>query len=75
VNPFAIEEMAEAIHEALNMPAVERRRRMNRCRAAVSANNVYHWAGKIVSTLAGIDLLEPAETDPESRVMANVGAL
>ncbi len=75
VNPFAIEEMAEAIHEALNMLAPERRRRMNRCRAAVSANNIYRWAGKIVSTLAGVELGEPNESVNEDRAFAKAGAI
>jgi trehalose-6-phosphate synthase len=65
VNPFATEEIAGAIHRALIMPAPERRRRMNLCRSAVSANNIYRWAGKIISTLAdvgGIEAGEGAET-------------
>jgi trehalose-6-phosphate synthase len=75
VNPFSIEEMAEAIHEALNMPAQERRRRMNRCRAAVSANNIYRWAGKLISTLAGVELSDASESLREDRAVAEVGAL
>ena len=49
VNPFAVDEMAETIHQAINMPAEERRRRMNRMRSVVSANNVYRWAATILS--------------------------
>jgi trehalose 6-phosphate synthase len=56
VNPFAVDEMAEAIHEAVNMPAAERRRRMNKMRSAVAANNVYRWAGKILLTLANVEI-------------------
>lgn len=55
VNPFSVDEMAAAMHEALTMPAIERRRRMNKMRGVVSANNVYRWAGKIIQTLAGIE--------------------
>jgi trehalose 6-phosphate synthase len=54
VNPFAVDEVAEAIHRAINMPAEERRRRMNRMRSTVASNNVYRWAGKILLELAGI---------------------
>ena len=54
VNPFAVDEMAEAIHQAVNMPAAERRRRMNKMRSVVSANNVYRWAGNILLTLSWI---------------------
>jgi trehalose-6-phosphate synthase len=56
VNPFAIDEMVEAIHRAIIMPAEERRRRMNRMRSVVAANNVYRWAGKILLTLSGMEM-------------------
>ncbi|MGB6941218.1 MAG: trehalose-6-phosphate synthase [Bryobacteraceae bacterium] len=56
VNPFAVDEMAEAIHQAVNMPAAERRRRMNKMRSVVAANNIYRWAGEILLALSGIDV-------------------
>ena len=64
VNPFAPEEIAEAMHTAIGMPAAERRRRMSRMRAAVSSNNVYRWAGKLLSTFAGMD--RSADMEPEA---------
>lgn len=57
-NPFAVDELAGAIDEALSMPPEERARRMRRMREVVAENNVYRWAGKIVSTLLRIDLEE-----------------
>jgi trehalose-6-phosphate synthase len=60
VNPFAIDEMAAAMHTALSLPATERRHRMNRMRAAVSNNNIYRWAAKIVQTLSGIEAARSA---------------
>jgi trehalose-6-phosphate synthase len=56
VNPFAVDEMAETIHKGINMPAEERRRRMNRMRSVVAANNVYRWAGKILLALRGSEV-------------------
>ena len=56
VNPFATDEMAAAIHQALNMPAQERHLRMNRMRAIVASNNVYRWAGEILLALSDIAL-------------------
>jgi len=56
VNPFAVDEMAAAIHDAVIMPAAMRRRRMNKMRAVVAANNVYHWAGSILRTLLEIEI-------------------
>jgi len=64
VNPFAVDEMADAIHQAVNMPAAERRRRMNKMRSIVSANNVYRWVGKILLTLSGIEVGEPSYRPP-----------
>jgi trehalose-6-phosphate synthase len=57
-NPFAIDEMAEAIHQAVEMPSAERKRRMQRMRSAVQDNNVYRWAGKILSALLKIEIPE-----------------
>jgi trehalose 6-phosphate synthase len=51
VNPFDMEQCAAAIHRALQMTAAERRKRMQRMRAIVAKNNVYRWAGKLISEL------------------------
>src|SRR5438445_5253401 len=51
VNPFGIDEIADAMHQALEMPEEERRRRMQRMRAIVQENNIYRWAGKFLSAL------------------------
>jgi trehalose 6-phosphate synthase len=51
VNPFATGEIAEAIFQSLTMPADERRHRMRKMRAVVMENNIYRWAGKVLSTL------------------------
>jgi trehalose 6-phosphate synthase len=58
VNPFAVQEIAEAIRQSLQMPDAERRRRMQRMRAAVADNSVYRWAGKAVSALLRFDFPE-----------------
>jgi alpha,alpha-trehalose-phosphate synthase [UDP-forming] len=58
VNPFAVHEMAEAMHQSLVMPADDRRKRMIRMREQVAQNNVYRWAGKIISTLLKFDFPE-----------------
>jgi trehalose 6-phosphate synthase len=58
VNPFSADEMSDAILSALTMPEEERRRRMQKMRAAVADNNVYRWAGKFLSTLTKIDFPE-----------------
>ena len=52
VNPFSVDELATAMHQAIAMPAEERARRMRRLRSAVESNNIYRWAGKVVEALA-----------------------
>jgi trehalose 6-phosphate synthase len=54
-NPFAIDELKNAIVQALEMDPTEEKRRMQRMQAIVKENNVYRWAGKILSTLLKID--------------------
>ncbi len=58
VNPFALEQTTEAIHAALVMPADERRKRMQKLRAAVADSNIYRWAGKFLSALLKFDFPE-----------------
>jgi trehalose 6-phosphate synthase len=43
VNPFDIDEQAEAIHQALTMPDEERGRRANALRQTVEANTIEDW--------------------------------
>jgi trehalose 6-phosphate synthase len=66
VNPFAMDETADAIHQALEMPEEERRRRMQKLRAVVAENNIYRWAGKFLLALLKFEFPEstPAEWEP-----------
>src|SRR4028119_2149373 len=43
VNPYDLDEQADAIHEALTMPEDERKRRANALREAVMANTIEDW--------------------------------
>jgi trehalose 6-phosphate synthase len=54
VNPYDISDFAVKIKEAVAMPEGERRRRMKNMRAIVSDNNIYKWAGTMVSRLMEI---------------------
>jgi trehalose 6-phosphate synthase len=51
INPFAIDEFAEALNRALTMPADEQETRMRRLRQQVTDNNVYRWAGLLLSDM------------------------
>jgi trehalose 6-phosphate synthase len=62
VNPYDIEEMAEAIRTSLTMEPLERTERMQRMRALVREHNIYRWAGNLITSLAR---LRPAEISDE----------
>jgi len=48
VNPYHVEETADALHEAATMPPAEQRERMASLRMTVRENNVYRWAGHML---------------------------
>jgi alpha,alpha-trehalose-phosphate synthase [UDP-forming] len=51
VNPYATEHFAEAIKQAIEMPPAEKQKRMRKMRNTVRENNIYKWAGDIISNL------------------------
>jgi trehalose 6-phosphate synthase len=65
VNPFAVDAMAAAVQQALEMPEEERRKRMQKMRSVVAEHNVYRWAGKLLSALVNFEFPEatPVEAD------------
>lgn len=48
VNPYAPDEAAQRLREAIEMEPIQVRRRMARMRAHVRENNVYKWAAEIL---------------------------
>jgi trehalose-6-phosphate synthase len=52
INPFAPDDLADAIQRALTMEPAEVRRRMTRLREHVRENNVYKWAADIIRKLS-----------------------
>ena len=62
VNPYDIEEMAEAMHKALTMEKSERRERMQELRKVVKERNVYRWAANIITTLSHLRM--PKQSTP-----------
>ena len=54
VNPYDIEQMADAIKTALEMPRKERLERMNKMKEVVEENNVYRWASKFILELSDL---------------------
>lgn len=48
INPYHIEQGAEALYRALTMPEVEQRERMRSLRALVQDFNIYRWAARML---------------------------
>ncbi len=51
VNPYATEQFADAICDAVEMSWVDRRTRMINMRSIVRENNVYKWAARMLVDL------------------------
>jgi trehalose 6-phosphate synthase len=56
VNPYDIDQTAEAIRAALEMSPEEKEQRMQRMRKAVRDNNVYRWAASLIGEVCEIRL-------------------
>ena len=54
VNPFAVDEFADALHLALSMPEEQQMRRMRALHARVQSDTVYDWAAGILRTAYGM---------------------
>lgn len=64
VNPYHIEQGAEALYRALTMPEVEQRERMRSMRSLVKDFNIYRWAGRM--------LLDAARMRQRERIMTKI---
>ncbi len=60
VNPYDIEQTAEALRFALEMGPEERKIRMQRMRRMVREHNIYRWAGALIAELCEVRLDEAA---------------
>jgi len=56
INPYATDDFAESIKKAIEMPREQRKARMKKLRRVVEENNIYRWAGNIISELANLGL-------------------
>ena len=56
VNPYDIDQTAEAIRAALEMEPEEKQIRMHRMRRIVRERNIYHWAGSLITELCELRL-------------------
>jgi len=65
VNPYHVEQTAEALYQALTMPEYEQQERMRSMRALVRDFNVYRWAGRM--------LLDAARVRQREKLAARIG--
>jgi len=49
INPYAADEFAQTIKEAIEMPPEEGTRRMKKLREIVRERNIYRWADQILT--------------------------
>ncbi|TDP64103.1 trehalose 6-phosphate synthase [Roseateles toxinivorans] len=61
VNPYHVEESADALLKAITMPAPEQRERMGNLRITVRDYNVFRWAGRMLADAARWRLRERIE--------------
>jgi trehalose 6-phosphate synthase len=54
INPYGVDDFAEALARALAMPKDERRARMQAMRRVVAGRNVFSWASEILEGLESL---------------------
>ena len=74
VNPYDSEQLADAVRMALEMSPEDRKARMQRMRRVVRENNVYRWAGNLISDLVDLRIDAPEEPRISAALAANAGA-
>ena len=63
VNPYDIDQMASAIHQALEFDESEQAARMSRMRNIVREQNVFRWAANLISDLVEIRVEKPQNSE------------
>jgi trehalose-6-phosphate synthase len=72
INPYDIDQTAEAIRVALEMAPEEKELRMRRMRKTVKEHNVYRWAGSLIAELSELRL--DASDESKEKPRANSAA-
>jgi len=70
VNPYDIEQTAEAIRGALEMEPEEKQLRVQRMRRVIKEHNIYRWAGNLITELCEVRL--DAAEDQHEKLRASV---
>jgi trehalose 6-phosphate synthase len=72
VNPYDIDQTAEAIRVALEMEPEEKQMRVHRMRRIIKEQNIYRWAGSLITELCELrlDVADPTEPKPRGSGVA-----
>ena len=72
VNPYDIDQTAEAIRAALEMEPEDKQLRMQRLRKVIKEHNIYRWAGNLITELCEVRLDAPEDTQEKLRAKVSV---
>ncbi len=56
MNPYDIDQSAEAIRVALEMEPEDKQLRVHRMRRSIKEHNIYRWAGNLITELCEVRL-------------------
>lgn len=72
VNPYDIDQTAEAIRVALEMEPEEKQMRVHRMRKVIKEQNIYRWAGSLITELCEVrlDAADPTQEKLRGSVTA-----
>jgi len=63
INPYDVQQLAEAVHRALDMPEEQQASRMHHMRLHVREHNIYRWAANLLSDLTEIRIDTPERAE------------
>ncbi len=71
VNPYDLDQTAEAIRTALEMDPDEKQSRMQHMRRAIREHNIYQWAGNLITELCELRLDDGEKSEGKSHLGAS----
>ncbi len=72
VNPYDIDQTAEAIRAALEMQPEDKELRVRRMRKVIKEHNIYRWAGNLITELCEVRLDAPEDAQEKLRASVSV---
>ncbi len=72
VNPYDIDQTADAIRAALEMEPEDKQLRMRRMRKVIKEHNIYRWAGTLITELCEVRLDAREDVGEKFRASASV---